>query len=181
MRFTTDQALFDAFPSARDHIKTEPAGGSPLTFLKRLSDAGKIGEGLAFCAYMLPRRDAVAWACQCLAAKWREDGAVTENAPLVAARSWVEAPSEEKRIAAYACWNRGDREDPASWIALGAAWSGGSLSPDLPNSLPAPPHLTANVIRVALLLLLHKVPRGQQTALGRDWIAAGAHQAKSGL
>ena len=183
VRFNTDRALFDAFPSARDHIRTEPTDGTPTAFLRLLLDRQSFDEAISFCAYLLPRREAVAWGCRCLRSKLSEEAQPTHAATpaLLAAEAWAEAPSEQRRRAAYACWEQGDKENAASWLALGAAWSGGSVAPDAPNPMPAAPHLTATMVRVALILLLHPVPKNRKSAIAQEWMADGARIAEFGL
>ncbi|MCW6506728.1 DUF6931 family protein [Lichenifustis flavocetrariae] len=182
MRFNTDRALFDAFPSARDHVKTEPTGGTPAAFLKLLLDCHSFDEAISFCAYLLPRREAVAWGCRCLRSNLRDGASSHAASPaLLAAEAWAEAPSEERRRTAHACWEKGDKESPASWLALGAAWSGASVAPDTPNPMPAAPHLTATMVRVALILLLHPIPKIGKPNVAREWIADGSRIAEFGL
>ncbi len=178
MRFNTDQALFDAFPSARDHVKTEPTGGSPAVFLKTLIERGTLEEAISFCAYLLPRREAVAWGCRCFRSGLRDQAT---GPALLAAEAWAKSPSEVRRREAYALWDKGDKEEPANWLALGAAWSGGGVVPDLPNSPAAAPHLTATMIRVALILLLHSTLKDSKPAVAREWVAIGSRIAEFGL
>jgi hypothetical protein len=62
----------------------------------------------------------------------------------------------------------GDRGAPTTWVALAAAWSGGSLTaPDQPPA-PAPPHLTPKAVRAAVLTALARISVKQR----RDRLAA---------
>ena len=178
MRFNTDRALFDAFPTARDHIKAEPADVPPAVFATDLVKRGKSEDAIAFCAYLLARREAVAWGCRCMRGVL---GSGTPSPGLLAAETWVGAPSENARVAAYERWNDGDREDPSTWLALAAVWSGGSLVPTLPNAMPAPPYLTANMVRVALVLALNRRPLQAKAGDAQDWVRAGLRLAETGL
>lgn len=178
VRFNTDRALFDAFPTARDHIKAEPAGVPPAVFATDLVKRGKAEDAIAFCAYLLARREAVAWGCRCFRGVL---GNGTPSPGLLAAETWVDAPSEDARLAAYERWNDGDREDPSSWLAIAAVWSGGSLVPNLPNAMAAPPFLTANMVRVALVLTLNKRPRHAKAGDAQEWVRAGLRIAETGL
>ena len=183
MRFNTDTALFDAFPMARDHIGTAPLDVPPAAFVDALTKASKLGEALSFCSYLLARREAVAWGCRCLRARLAEDAApgASQGPALAAAEAWADAPSDKRRLRAYDCWTAGHREDPATWFALATAWSGGSMTPGVPNSPFAAPHLTATLVRVGLLLALNRVAAPQRPDAAKQWIGAGLRLAETGL
>ena len=66
LRFATAHALFDAFPEVSQKVTVEPTDQSPIVFLKALSSADKLPDAVTFCAYLLPRREAVWWACGCV-------------------------------------------------------------------------------------------------------------------
>ncbi len=179
LRFHTDVAVFEMFPDARDHVRTPPIGKPPLDFVARLVKRGTFEEALAFCAYVLPRREAVAWGCGSLHAAPQR--LVKDRASLEAAEAWVQMPAEEARRHAHDRWRDGDREDPACWLALAAAWSGGSLLPDLAASPPAARHLTAMAVRVALRLAFHAIPASGKPQVARGWIAQACRLAEHGL
>ena len=183
MRFNTDTALFDAFPMARDHIGTQPLDGPPALFVDGLVKASKLDEALSFCAFLLARREAVAWGCRCWRTRLVQDtGAGAAPSPaLGAAEVWADKPSDPRRLKAYDCWTAGDRQDPATWFALATAWSGGSMIPGAPNSPSAAPHLTATLVRVGLLLALNKVAAPDRPDAAKQWINAGLRLAETGL
>lgn len=126
IRFTTAQDVFTAFPAARHDIKAHPTEQSTLDFLDELVVKGQLREAAAYCGYLLPRREAVWWACLCIrhadAARSPE-----EVAALEAAEAWVHDPGEEPRQAAMNAGMNGDRNCAATWAALAAAWSGGNF------------------------------------------------------
>jgi hypothetical protein len=116
---------------------------------------------------MLPRREAVWWACQCVRTliPTREPG---EEEALKAAEAWVGEPEEELRRHALAVGMAGNRAAPTTWVALAAAWSGGSLTPPDQPPAPAPPHLTPKAVRAAVLTALARISVKQR----RDRLAA---------
>lgn len=126
IRFNTAQDVFTAFPTARHDIKAYPADQGTLDFLDELVVKGQLREAAAYCAYLLPRREAVWWACQCIR---HADAAPTpeETAALEAAEAWVEDPTEGTRQTAMSAGMTGDRNNAATWAALAAAWSGGNF------------------------------------------------------
>jgi hypothetical protein len=176
LRFATAQALFDAFPEVSDKIDAEPTDQSPIDFLKKLSDADKVPDAVTFCAYLLPRREAVWWACRSVRAL---SGAVApDRAPgLLAAEAWVYEPDDQHRQAALEFGTKGETRDPATWLALAAGWSGGVLA----YGTPMPPYMTARAARVAVLTSVPPIPRKDRLARLRDCIAAGIKLAEEGL
>jgi hypothetical protein len=177
VRFDTDRALFDTFPSARLHIRTEPADIAPLRFLDGLAAKGALQEAVAFCAYLLPRREAVAWACRSLQTLAAEAGGLAQSTPFRAAEDWVQEPDEPHRTAAAEVARTGDSNDPAMWAAQAAAWSGGTLAP----RTPTPPHLTAVAVRIAILLSMRRLKPPDQAARVRTCLKDGARLAETGL
>ena len=154
-RFTTAREVFDAFPTAHDDIEADPNDDPPLQFLKGLAKSATPEDAIAFCAYLLPRREAVWWACQSVRALGGASNGGEEKV-LAAAEAWVREPEDEQRTAALELGMEGDRSAPTTWAALAAAWAGGSLVlGDQP--VPAPPHLTAKAVRAAVLTALARV------------------------
>ena len=66
IRFSTARQVFEAFATAANDIETPPTSDDPLVFLRALLDGPTPEDAVSFCAYLLPRREAVWWACQCL-------------------------------------------------------------------------------------------------------------------
>ena len=65
-RFETMRDLFDEFPSLKHSVKLKPGDEEPVAEVHRLTAAGRLREASALCAFLLRRREAVWWACQCL-------------------------------------------------------------------------------------------------------------------
>jgi hypothetical protein len=126
-------------------------------FLRGLLKSDTPEDAVAFCAYLLPRREAVWWACQCVRSLMAARSPAEEEA-LAAAESWVREPEEGRRRTALDLGSNGDRSAPTTWAALAAAWSGGSMTPPDQPPAPCPPHLTAKAVRAAVLTSLARVP-----------------------
>src|SRR2546430_1764391 len=120
IRFTTVRDLFEAFPAARDDIKAKPSDDPPLVFMRKLIESETPEDAVALCAYMLPRREAVWWACKCVRALGGSRSGEEEQA-LRAAEYWVQEPGEERRREALRIGTDGSRDAPTSWLALAAA------------------------------------------------------------
>src|ERR1700680_3847329 len=99
VRFATAEALFETFPELSQKISAKPSEQFPTKFLQTLVTAGQIEDAVTFCAYLLPRREAVWWACGC-ARTPLGDLAEHRAAGLLAAEAWVKQPDEERRQAA---------------------------------------------------------------------------------
>jgi hypothetical protein len=163
LRFTTASQVFDAFPSARDGVSAAITDAHPLVYVKQLHESAMPEEAIAFCAYMLPRREAVQWACQCVRGMNPEIEGEAVNLISIA-EQWVEVPEEENRLAAMEAGTAAVNSGPAAWCALAAGWSGGSLIGEPHQPVPPAPDLTAQLVRAAILTALAFVPPKQRQA-----------------
>lgn len=160
LRFSTAREVFEAFPSAADDIRVQPTDGPPLAFARALAGGPTPEDALAFCAYLLPRREAVWWSCQCVRSLTHQI-AGKELEALEAAEAWVRAPEDDRRRAAMSIGMAGNRNAATTWNALAAAWSGGTM-PVGGHAVPVAPHLTAKAVRIAVLTALAKVAVGDR-------------------
>lgn len=123
----------------------------PEDFLRALHEAGNRRDLLATLAMILPKRQAVWWAC--LAARLLAPAKGSPQAKAVnAAESWVQTQNDEAREAAEAGADALDQEGAAAWAALAAFWSGGSIGPRGQAPVPPASHLTGTAVRSALLM-----------------------------
>ena len=182
VRFNTDQAVFAAFPGAPKHIATKPMGLPPFDFLERLLVQGKLDEAISFCAYLLPRREAVAWGCRVFRSIDTSSERERErDASLDAAEAWTANPTEDLQRTADTVWQAADREVPQSWMAFAAARSGRRPRAAGEHPYTDGPQVTAHAVRTALLLKLHRIPSCEKSSSVRQWIALGVKLAESGL
>lgn len=177
MRFTTARDVFDAFPAARDDIDAEPTDDGPLAYLRTLMDSETPEDAVAFCAYLLPRRESVWWACQCVRSLNSPRKPPEEDA-LAAAESWVREPEEEHRQRALQLGTLNERSAPTTWLALAAAWSGGSMMLEDQPVVLSPAHLTAKAVRAAVLTALARIPVKQRRDRMNDCLEQGLRLAK---
>ena len=175
LRFTTAQEVLEAFPSAEADIGETLGNEAPVACLHRLAEGARPDAALAFCAYVLPRREAVWWGCLCIRSLL-PTGAGGSRPALDAAEAWVRRPDDGLRRTALGLGMGGDRADPSSWLALGAGWAGGSMAPG-EHPVPAPAHLTAKAVRAALLLALGKADPLQRVRNVGQFVAIGSRVA----
>jgi len=155
-RFVTVRDLFDAYPSASADVGAAEEGMRSLDFARTLVGRREWQSAISFCAYLLPRRVAVAWACRSIR-RMVERLAPEEDRMIGFAEAWVEEPEEPRRRKALASGAMGDARSPATWVALAAGWSGGSVVPDDMGYAPADPEQTAKAVRVALFIALSRL------------------------
>jgi hypothetical protein len=155
LRFSTAREVFGAFPSATDDIRVGPTDEPPLVFARALAEGPTPEDALAFCAYLLPRREAVWWACQCVRTLTPNLDR-NELQALEAAEAWVREPEDARRRAAMGLGMAGNRNAATTWNALAAGWSGGTMSAG-EHAVPVAPHLTAKAVRIAVLTALARV------------------------
>jgi hypothetical protein len=172
--------LFEAFPEVHGKVKVAATDQSPIEFLSGLAARGKLDDAVAFSAYLLPRREAVWWACGCARALL---GDIPQNKAgcLLAAEAWVYEPDDEHRQAALDIGTKGDSNDPLTWLALGAGWSGGLLFAHPTKPVPMPPYMTARAARVAITISALRVTKDERPARVRACIAEGIKLAETGL
>jgi hypothetical protein len=149
IRFATARSLFEAFDDLK-HVAPPPAEDrAPLDYAGHLLASRRPADAIVFLAYLLPRREAVWWGRQCVAAML---GPRADTAAFHAAEEWVRAPDEALRRAALDIGNGGDRTSATTWLALAAGWSGGSMiGPEHAAVLP-PLSSCAKAVNAAIVL-----------------------------
>jgi len=158
LRFSTARDVFDAFPTAYGDIATEPNNKSPLVFLQDLVKGPTPDDAIPFCAYLLPRREAVKWASQSVRALVDKPTA-NDEAALKAAEDWFRKPEELNRHKALKIGTTANQRAASTWVALAAAWSGGPMiGAEHQGGPPAPPQLTAQAAFTAIRIALGGKP-----------------------
>jgi hypothetical protein len=180
LRFATAHALFDTFPEVSQKVGAKPTDQSPIDFLKALSSAERLPDAVTFCAYLLPRREAVWWACRCVRAL---SGDITSDraAGLLAAEAWVYEPDDKHRHAALDLGTKSEAANPMTWLALAAGWSGGILVSRTTKQVPVPQYMTARAARIAVLTSAQRVPGQTRLARLRECVLEGIKIAEVGL
>ncbi|HKW98171.1 MAG TPA: hypothetical protein VJN43_10585 [Bryobacteraceae bacterium] len=121
-------------------------------YVDRLLEQKLFPDAVRFLACLLPKRQAVFWACQCAKRFYGGNPPPEKAAALAAAQKWIADPNDENRRAAMPAAQAAGLDNPAGCAALGAFFSGGSLGP--PNVQPVPPgeFLTAKAVTGAVVL-----------------------------
>jgi hypothetical protein len=174
IRFATVQSLFESFPEALENIGVAPTDEPPVAFVRRLAAQGKPDEALEVFAYLLPRREAVWWACASVR-KLLGDGLPTDTSGLTAAEAWVQEPSEENRQRALDIGDEAPSREPLTWLAWAVGWSSGTF-PGTP--FPYQPFMTLRAVRIALLISMRELDDQQRPKLLQSCLAEGLQLAE---
>lgn len=113
-----------------ERLRILEGDGPPAALLERLVADEQLTAAVRFLAYALPEREAVWWACACVAHTGGAEVTADERRALDAAEAWVRHPGE--RMAQEAAWAAADAGPgkPGAWPALAAFWSAASASLD---------------------------------------------------
>jgi hypothetical protein len=180
VRFASAQAVFETFPELAQKIAGAPGNQPPIDFLKKLAADGRIGDAVTFCAYLLPRREAVWWACGCVRIL-SGDLTTDQAAGLLAAEAWVYKPDDGHRQDALEIGTRGDGKDAVTWLARAAGWSGGFRNASQNRQEPIAPYMTARAVRIAVLFSAAKVDGAERLQRMQACISEGIKLAENGL
>jgi hypothetical protein len=172
LRFSTARDLFKAFPTANEDIATPPADRPALDFMADLAAGPTPEDSVTFCAYLLPKREAVWWAHECLAGVG-ELLSPEDHEMLALAERWVRYPEEDERCAVLNAGMAGAAKTPGVWVALAAGWSGGSMLPPDAAPVEPPPSLTAKAVNAGVLSALARVDRKSRAATLKLFVNMG--------
>ena len=173
LRFVTARDLFEAYPIALDELYVEATDQPSLEFLRSLVDSNALGKAIGFCAYLLPRRQAVWWAAHCIRMMVATRTA-DEDAGLQVAEAWLKEPEEDRRLASLEFGQRADQRLPTTWVALAAGWAGPTMPAGEDKPLTVPPYQTARAARAAVLIAGSRVPAKQRDEMLRRCVESGA-------
>ncbi len=157
-RFATAREMIEAFPYSRYDLISKPTEQPPVEFIGSLAASGEYRDAISCCAYLLPRREAVWWACQCVRATGKTL-LPEEKAALDAAEAWVKTPEEDFRQAAMKFGVDEPTNSAAIWACRAAALSGGIVGNTPKGPVRAQPEATARAARAAVLIAATTVER----------------------
>ena len=180
IRFERVRDVIDAFPSVAFELDIEPSDEGSLDFLSSLAGGGELDKAVGFCAYLLPRREAVWWGCRCVR-KFVPEGTQDEREGLRLAEEWVSEPEEDRRMAALELGMRHNSKLATTHLALAAGWSGRSFSITGGDPVPIQPHATARSVRAAILIAAGRASPAVRPELMRGCVEDGIRIAVDGM
>ncbi len=149
IRFASAGSVFEAFPDL-NYVAARPADDiEPLDYARALLASPRPSDAIFFISHLLPRRETVWWAIQCVRALIGADSA---DDALHAAELWVRTPDDENRRAALRAANASDQRKSTTWLAFAAGWSGGSILPPDQRPVPPPSEACATAANAAIML-----------------------------
>lgn len=156
VRFRSSRELFEAIPQVRQDMKAPPDDQSSIDYLTQLAEGLTPEEAITFAAYLLPPREGVWWAHQCLS--YVPDALTEEDQHMLAlAEAWVRDQEEVTRDAALTDAKQAEYETPGVWLALATGWSGGTMGPLDVSPVPPPPYLAPRALNASVLGVLARV------------------------
>ena len=177
VRFTHARDVIDTFAELKFAAAPPSDDAAPLDHARALLASPRPSEAIIFIAHLLPRREAVWWATQCVKAML---GPRADDEAFRAADAWVRTPEEDRRRAALDVANAADRRAPTTWLAFAAGWSGGNLSAS--DQEPAQPSPAACAMAANAAVML-SVTRGDPVGVAdriRACAEAGVRFAEGG-
>lgn len=177
IRFSTARQVFDAYEELAEDIDTLPSDADPIDYLKTMLNADDFLQAATFCAYLLPKREAIWWALN--AVRYVQPEQTTQSMRLLTlVDDWVREPGGEIRAKAAREAETSDRRQAATWVAYAVAWTGGSMSPIEDQHVPPPKALTAKACRAAILIAVSANSPVEQSKLWERTISAGVRFAQ---
>ena len=148
--------------------------------LLALEAGGFLIEATRLVAHALPKREAVWWACMCadhtvMAGLPEADRLARQNAEL-----WVRRQTDEIRRIAMAHAQEAGLTSPEAWAAVGAFWSGDSMSPLGQPLVPPAPHLAGTAVAGSVALASVRGDVLRQMARLASFLASGREIATGG-
>lgn len=163
----------DAAPLLNNSL--DPAG-----FLALLMEHHQYADATRFLAHALPKRESVWWACLAARAGMGDRMTPEQAASLQAAEQWVFKPAEENRRPTFAAAEAAGLDNPASWAAVAAFWSSGSLAPAGQPVIPPPDDLCAKAVAGAVMLAAVNEAPEKATNKYQAFLRQGIDIAKGG-
>ena len=180
LRFERVRDLIDAFPSVAFELDIEPSDEGSLDYLSSLAGGGEHDKAVGFCAYLLPRREAVWWGCRSVL-KFVPKGTLEEREGLRLAESWVTEPEEDRRMAALELGMRYSSKLATTHLALAAGWSGRTFSVAGGDPIPIQPYSTARAVRAAILIAACRASQTERSEFLRGCVEDGIRIAVDGM
>jgi len=154
--------------------------GAAAEALARLESAGFLIEATRLVAHALPKREAVWWACMCVAHTAPEDLSEADRAAREAAEDWVRQQTDRSRRMAFERAQATGFTSPEAWTAVAAFWSGDSMSPEGQPVVAPAPHFAGLAAAGAVALAAVRGDVTRREARLRRFLESGRNIAAGG-
>ncbi len=172
LRFETVRDLIEAFPIAEHELNLEASDEPALGFMKSLGGGTELDKAAGFCAFLLPRREAVWWGCRSVC-RFLPTRTLDEEEGLRVAEEWVKDPEEDRRMTALELGMHYSTKLATTHLALAAGWSGRAFSNGAGDPIPIQSHQTARAVRAAILIAACRVNMADKPELMRMCLEDG--------
>ncbi len=173
LRFESARDVFTAFPIIEHDLHMEPTDDPSIGFLEGLTSSGAFDKAVGFCAFLLPRREAVWWGCRSVR-KFIPKRTLDEEEGIRVAETWLQEPDEERRKIALELGLRYSTKLATTHLALAAGWAGHTFTIGTGDPIPIQPHQTARAVRSAILIAAVRVGVAERESLMRSCLDDGA-------
>jgi hypothetical protein len=173
LRFETARDVFEAFQGAEHELNLEPTDDPSLDFLASLTSSGEFDKAVGFCAFLLPRREAVWWGCRSVR-KFIPKRTLDEEEGIRVAEEWVREPGEERRRIALELGTRYSVKLATTHLAQAAGCAGHSFSIGAGDPIPIRPDQTARCVRSAILVAGCRLTLAERPDLMQSCLEDGA-------
>lgn len=167
-------------PIEPDNAKLAAADKTTQQFVELLLGQEKFIDAVRVLAFSLGKLTVIEWSLQCV--QVASDGKLSklDEKILTIVQNWLGNRTEELRRDAYAASLEAEHGTPASWVAMAAFWSEGSMGPP-PPAPPLAPGPTQCAHAATGAILLAAVAREPEKAPDkyREFIRLGLQLANS--
>lgn len=179
LRAQLAEDLFRALPALPTLVMERPVDGQHcLDFLRVLRLGKTPEEAVTFMAFALAPRHAVWWGHECL--KTVPDLLTPQDTQMMGLIAvWVAEQDDDSRCAALDAAMKVDVYGPGVWLALGAGWSGGSMSARGLPPVPPPPSAMGQALNAGIHSALARVPQDKRRRMLDHYVAMAEVLAKS--
>jgi len=148
--------------------------------LLSLEAEGFLLEAARLMAHALPKREAVWWGCMCALHTAPPDLPELDRKARETAEVWVRQQTDKVRRTAMKYAEDAGFGTPEAWAAVGAFWSGDSMSPEGQPSVPPAPHLPGTAVAGGVALSAVRGDVSRQKARLRRFLESGRDIAAGG-
>ncbi len=161
-----------------EDVNTQAATAkTPDALIDELAKQGKVHDALRLRAHLLPKRQAVWWACLCVREDVESPLPANQVEALAAAEDWVREPDEDHRRVAEKRAEDAKYSGVGATLALSAFWSDGSIAPEGNQDVLADERLTSQGVAAALISAAYHGDPSKATKRTEAFLAKGKEMA----
>ncbi len=140
-------------PIDGDNAKLASRDQNTLQFVEMLANHEKFMDAIRVLAFAMGKLTVIEWSLKCVKLAVEDGMSKVDTKALDTVQRWLGDRTEGLRREAYAVSQEAEHATPASWVAMAAFWSEGSMGPPPPAPPLAPgPTQCAHAATGAILL-----------------------------